>query len=373
MMKAFTNGRIFNGDVILDGHALLEQDGRVVDVVPSGSVPADTTIVDARGHLLAPAFIDLQLYGGNGLLFADHPSVESISATVEYSIRGGAAYIMPTIPTHRINIMHQGAEAVREYWSRGQKGVLGMHAEGPFLNPQKRGAHILECIQPPTIENLQTLMDGFADAIRYITIAPELFEQESLEYLQNLGIAISAGHTNATYAQALSAFKDGIHVATHLFNAMSALQHRAPGVVGAILHHNSVMSSIVVDGHHVDFPVVSIAKRLMGDRLFLITDAVTSNNDGYYQHQLKDGKFVMPDGTLSGSALTMCLAVRNCVEHAHISLEEALRMASLYPARVVKMEKRLGKFEKGYEAQIAFLDDQIEVAGTYVHEQLNWY
>jgi N-acetylglucosamine-6-phosphate deacetylase len=372
-MQAFVNGRIFTGKHFLSDHALLEDEGKVIDVVPDAQVPSNALRVDARQSLVVPAFIDLQLYGGNGMLFADHPSIESIAATVTYSIRGGAAYIMPTIPTHTIEIMHKGAEAVRAYWRSGGKAVLGMHAEGPFLNPQKRGAHILDCIQSPTLSNLQHLMQGYEDAIRFITIAPELFNDESLKYLQALGIVISAGHTNATYAEATRAFDNGLPVATHLFNAMSALQHRAPGVVGAILHHPAVRSSIVVDGHHVDYPAVTLAKRLMHERLFLITDAVTANAEGFYKHQFSDGKYVMPDGTLSGSSLTMAKAVQNCVRYADIPLEEALRMASLYPAGVMHKEKRLGRLEKGYEAQITFLDKELEVVGTYVHQQQQWY
>ena len=162
----------------------------------------------------------------------------------------------------------------------------------------------------------------------------------------------------------MEGFDHGIPVATHLYNAMSPLQHRAPGLLGAILDHPAVMASIIPDGHHVDFPAIRIAKQLMKERLFVITDAVTVTNDGHYRHQAVGDKYES-DGILSGSALTMIKAVRNLVKEAGVELAEALRMCSLYPAQVMHLDKTLGRIEKGYSASLVAIDEQLNVLKVY--------
>ena len=194
-----------------------------------------------------------------------------------------------------------------------------------------------------------------------MTLAPEQCDDAIIKLLQDNGVIVSAGHSNATYEQATTAFDKGIPVATHLFNAMSPLQHRAPGLVGAIYNHPKVMSSIVPDGIHVDFAAVRISKKIMQERLFIITDAVAETTSGEYQHIFKGDRFTLPDGTLSGSALTMMKGTRNCVEHAGIDLEEALRMASLYPAKVIGKSNKLGRIKKGYNAEMVVFDKQFNV------------
>ncbi|MFT4022399.1 MAG: amidohydrolase family protein [Flavihumibacter sp.] len=191
--------------------------------------------------------------------------------------------------------------------------------------------------------------------VKLMTIAPECFSPESLGYLQSTGIILSLGHSNASYEQAMAAFDRGIPLATHLYNAMSGLQHRAPGVVGAVFDHPRVMASVVADGYHVDAAAMRIAKKIMGDRLFLITDAVTQNTEGDYRHILSENRYVMPDGTLSGSALTMYKAVRFCVEQVGIGYDEALRMASMYPARALGIDAYHGKIAPGYWSECCVL------------------
>jgi N-acetylglucosamine-6-phosphate deacetylase len=191
-----------------------------------------------------------------------------------------------------------------------------------------------------------------------MTLAPEVVSDDIIKLLQDFGVVISMGHTNAAYAQAKSAISKGIHAATHLFNAMSPLQHRAPGVVGAIYDDENVVTSVVADGHHVDFAAIRISKAILKERIFLITDAVTENLKGGYSHRLEGDKYVIADGTLSGSALTMLKAVNNCVEKVGIPLEEALRMGSLYPAQVIGLDNQLGKIAKGYKADFIVLDTE---------------
>ena len=191
-------------------------------------------------------------------------------------------------------------------------------------------------------------MDYGKDVIKIITIAPEVCSDEVIQFLQAHNIIISAGHSNAAYHQAIQSFNKGINTATHLYNAMSPLQHREPGMVGAIFNHPTVMSSIVPDGYHVDFAAVKIAKKIMKERLFVITDAVTETSEGLYPHHLAGDRYES-NGILSGSALTMMKSVKNLVQHCDIELDEALRMCSLYPAQVLGLGD-LGKIENGYQA-----------------------
>ncbi len=196
-----------------------------------------------------------------------------------------------------------------------------------------------------------------------ITVAPEVCSHDVIQLIQSYGVVVSAGHSDGTFEQITESFDQGIITATHLFNAMSALHHRAPGMAGAILHHPNVMCSIVADGFHVDFPAISIAKKIMQHRLFFITDAVTETTEGHYPHQLAGDKYVS-NGILSGSALTMAKCVKNAVEKAGIELDEALRMASLYPAQVMGRQAYLGKIKPGYKAHFVVLNKDLEVVAT---------
>lgn len=262
--------------------------------------------------------------------------------------------------TNTYEIFYKCIDAVKDYWSKGGKGVIGLHAEGPWINKAKKGAHIEEYIHAPTLHQAKSLLEYGKNVISMITLAPEVCSTEVIELIQLYGVIISAGHSNATFAEANDGFSKGIHTATHLYNAMSPLQHRAPGMAGAIMNHSNVMSSIVPDGYHVDFAAISIAKKVMKDRLFFITDAVTETHEGPYPHQLDGDKYVS-NGILSGSALTIAKCVKNCVEKAGIELSEALRMASLYPARVMRLDKELGKIAKGYKAEFVVMDENFEV------------
>ena len=172
---------------------------------------------------------------------------------------------------------------------------------------------------------------------------------------------MSAGHTNATYREAMNGFNKGIPTATHLFNAMSPFQHREPGMVGGIFDHPRAMSSIVCDGVHVEYPAVRIAKQILKERLFFITDAVAEITEGEYKHIFKGDRYTLPDGTLSGSSLTMMQCVKNAVSHAGISLEEALRMASTYPAKLLGEHSPLGRIAKGYQCSLIVFDDDLNV------------
>lgn len=361
MPTAYTNAKFFTGESFEEGKAVLTDLGIITDVVDADAIPHGYTKIDLDGENVAPAFIDLQIYGGNGKMFSEDPGIESIQRTYDYCLTGGASHFMITVATNTMDVMLRSIEAVRAYWQNGGKGLLGLHLEGPYLNPAKKGAHVESLIKPPTLEEVKMLIEKGGDVIKMITIAPELCPDEVLEFLCEHVMVVSAGHTNATYEQAQAAFGKGIPVATHLFNAMTGFQHRAPGVVGAIFNDANAMSSIVCDGVHVDFAAVRVAKTVMEERLFYITDAVTETNDAVYPHVFKGDRFTLPDGTLSGSALTMIKCVKNGIEKVGICLEESLRMASQYPGSLLLKEMQIGKIEENYLAQFVVMDDDYNV------------
>ena len=362
MPTAYINGKIYTGTSVESNKAILVQDHVITDVVETDAVPSMYMKKDLQGLNIAPSFIDMQIYGGNGRMFSHELNIESLQSTYEYCRAGGCSHFMITMATNTIEKFLQGFEVIRKYWEQGGKGLLGLHLEGPYINTVKRGAHLQDCVKKPTIEEVAMLLEKGKGVFRMMTLAPEQCDNAIIQLLLQHNILVSAGHTNATYQQAMKGFEIGIPAATHLFNAMSALQHREPGMVGAIFNHPAVMSSIVCDGVHVDYAAVRIGKREMGERLFFITDAVAETTTGEYQHLFKGDRYALPDGTLSGSALTMLQCVRNGVQHVGIDLAEALRMASTFPARLLP-DLKLGKIEKGYQADFVIFDDALNIAG----------
>lgn len=361
MLQAFTNATIFTGSAIEIGKTILVNDNVISDIVPDSDIPAGYQVEDLKGLNLAPAFIDLQIYGGNGKMLSQDLNIESIQSTYEYCLQGGASHFMITMATNSIEKFLKGMEVVKAYWNAGGKGLLGLHLEGPYLNPVKRGAHIESYIKKPTVDEINILLDKGRDVVRMITVAPEVCSDEVLDLLLKNILVVSAGHTNAKYGEANHGFNRGIPAATHLFNAMSPLQHRDPGMVGAIFNHPLVLSSLVCDGVHVDYAAVIIAKKIMETRLFYITDAVAETLKGEYQHLYKGDRYTLPDGTLSGSSLTMMQAVKNGVEQAGIPLDESLRMASAYPAKLIERKFQLGKIERGSAAHFVLFDGELNV------------
>jgi N-acetylglucosamine-6-phosphate deacetylase len=363
---AFITREIFTGHEMQTGKAVLVNEGTIVDIVPAKLVPAGYRVRELPGYMLAPAFVDLQIYGGNGKLFSAEMTTESLEAVYEYCLAGGCTQFMITLATNSIEKFVRGLEVARQYRNNGGKGLLGVHLEGPYINPVKKGAHLEKFIKKPTLDELEHLLHCGRELFKMMTLAPEQCDRAAIELLLRNGVIVSAGHSNATYEQAIDGFYQGIPAATHLFNAMSPLQGRQPGMVGAIYDHNDVRGSVVCDGVHVDFASVRISKKIMQDRLFFITDAVSEVAYGEYVHVFKGDRYTLPDGTLSGSALTMLQAVRNGVEKVGIPLPEALRMASLYPATVIGAQNRWGVIQPGAKADLVVLDEQLNLLQVIV-------
>lgn len=363
MSIAYTNATIYTGNTVETGKAVLTNNNTIVDIIQQDAIPSQYEQVNLNGLSVAPALIDLQIYGGNRKLFSEELSIAALEATHQYCLSGGCSHFMITMATNTIEKFLKGMEVAKAYQEQGGKGLLGVHLEGPYINPVKRGAHLESCIKTPTAQEINRLLEKGKGIFKMMTLAPEQCHTKLIDLLLQEGILVSAGHSNATYKQATQAFDKGIPLATHLYNAMSPFQHREPGMVGAIFDHPAVQSSIVCDGIHVNYTAVKIAKRLMKERLFFITDAVAEAMIGEYRHIYKNDHYDLPDGTLSGSALTMMQCVKNGVEQVGIPLDEALRMASTYPANFIK-DKKLGKIEKGYEASMIVFDDTFKVQQT---------
>ena len=355
MQAVFTADKIFTGSDWLPDHAIVTENDLIVDVLPTVSL-SDDVVIKKLSPMIVPSFIDVQIYGAGKKLFATYPTADSLEKLYEHCVAGGTHYFLPTAATNTMEVFYKCIDAIKKYWQQNGKGVLGLHIEGPWINKIKRGAHIESLIHSPTLDEVKELLAYGKGVIKIITLAPEVCSKEVVDCILSNDIIISAGHSNATFAEATNAFENGIEAATHLFNAMSPLHHRKPGLPGAIMQHHSVMASIIPDGYHVDFEIVSIAKKIMNERLFIITDAVTETNEGMYPHQLAGDKYES-NGILSGSALTMIKAVKNLVDKCGIEFTEALRMASLYPARLLGMTDHLGMIKKGYSADVIFLNE----------------
>lgn len=366
MKKAFKAATIYTGTDVLNNHAIVVDSCIIHSIIPSVALHDDIPYTDYGTASITAPFIDLQIYGAFGNLLAVNPTPQTLSDTYRYCLEGGAAYFLPTVATNTFSVFEQCIDAVQQYWQQGGKGVMGLHVEGPWINPLKKGAHVTEAIEKPAVDAVKRLLDRGKDIIKIITLAPELCSKEIFDLIRSYGVIISAGHSNASFNEAMYAFDNGVTAATHLFNAMSGLMHREPGMVGACFEHSSVKASIIADGWHVDFNAIKIAKRIMGDRLFAITDAVTETSSGYYQHAFKEDHYEA-NGVLSGSALTMMKSAKNLHEKAGISKEEALRMCNLYPAKLIGRHDEMGLLKKNYPAEFIVFDDEWNVIDRILH------
>ncbi|WP_443937612.1 N-acetylglucosamine-6-phosphate deacetylase [Pedobacter sp. MW01-1-1] len=342
------------------------QDNQLINAVDisidKGLISAiKTTDYGAQSDTLTvPGFIDLQIYGAAGRLFSADPTIESLTIIENELLKNGTTGFLICLATNTPEVFNTCIQTVKEH-AKNAKNCLGLHLEGPFLNPKRRGAHIENFIRKATLDEIKELLDFGDGSIKMMTLAPELQDDAVIRYLLDHQVVLSLGHSDASYEQATAAYNQGIQSTTHLFNAMSPIHHRQPGIPTALYNHPTAKASIIVDNEHVSYEVVKFSKKLLKERLFLITDAVTECATGPYQHQLKGEKFVMPDGTLSGSSLTMLQAVKNCVHHCDISLPEALKMATQYPAELIGIDHLTGTITQNHQANLVLLDQNLHI------------
>ncbi|HYG88066.1 MAG TPA: N-acetylglucosamine-6-phosphate deacetylase [Azospirillum sp.] len=377
-MDALVNITIHTGDAVLSDSAVLIDGDSVAGTVPRAEVPTGAAVHDLGGGVLAPGFIDAQVNGGGGVLFNDRPDRDAIRRIVAAHRRFGTTALLPTFITDSRDMRRRAVDAVAAALADGEPGVLGLHLEGPHIDRERRGVHDARFIGPPNDEDLY-LMTRLGPGRTLVTLAPETVPAETIRTLAARGVRVSAGHTAATWEQAQAGIAAGVSGFTHLYNAMSPLGHREPGAVGAALAEDSVWCGIVVDGHHVHDAAVRLAwKAKPRGKLFLVTDAmppvgvppsdIMAGDFQLYGQTVtvRDGRCVSADGRLAGSALDMATAVRNCVRRIGIPLEEALRMASTYPAEFLGVDDRRGRIAPGMAADLVHLDGDLTPRATWV-------
>ncbi|ELI6450044.1 N-acetylglucosamine-6-phosphate deacetylase [Photobacterium damselae] len=366
-MYAITNVNVFDGVEIHHNQIIIIENDTITKVI-SNDKTMDMQLpdvqIDGKGYLATAGFIDLQLNGCGGVLLNTEPSLKTLDIMNKTNLKTGTTQFLPTFITSDQQAMENIVSIVGELDQPETHGVLGLHLEGPFISIEKKGAHRQEFIRELDLPTARFFAQN-ADKIRVLTVAPENTSQEAIDIVRNAGITVSLGHTNATYTQVCE--KNGLEMATHLYNAMTPLGSREPGVVGYIFDKKP-HAGIIVDGIHADYPSVRIAHQLMGEKLFMVTDAVTPAGTDMTEYDMAgvkayvtNGKCHYEDGTIAGAAITMIEGVRNLIQHVGLSREEALRMASLYPAKAIKIDDSYGKITEGYKANIVLLNDNNQV------------
>jgi N-acetylglucosamine-6-phosphate deacetylase len=372
--QALIAGTIFDGTEWHSGSALLVEGDAVTGIVPAGDVPAGTSRIDA-GALLAPGFVDLQVNGGGGIMFNDAPEVDAIARVCRTHARLGTTALMATVVTDRPDVSRRMVDAGSEAAQRAVPGFLGVHLEGPHLSVARKGAHDASLIRPLDAEALAFLINARGKLPHLlVTLAPESASAASVLALAKAGVIVSLGHSDAAYDTATEYAAAGATLATHLFNAMSQLESRRPGIVGAVLSDGGLSAGLIADGVHVHPVTIATAlraKRAPG-RLFLVSDAVatagsdiTSFNMAGRRVTRANGRLTLEDGTLAGADTTMAASLRFLHRVVGVDLGEALRMASVYPADAIGA-LRHGRLTPGARADAVALTTELEVTAAWI-------
>jgi N-acetylglucosamine-6-phosphate deacetylase len=371
MAEALVNARVMLPSGLRDDVCVVI-DGADIRAV-SSSPPADARRIDLGGRVLLPGFIDVQVNGGGGALFNDSPTVETIATIAAAHRRFGTTGLLPTLISDDLSVVEAAIAATDAAIEAGVPGVLGIHIEGPFLSPARHGIHLTSKLRP--LED--DLVDLLASARRgktVVTLAPEHASPAQVARLREAGVIVSAGHSDADYATVRAAIDAGLTGFTHLFNAMSQLANRAPGMVGAALEDDSTYAGVIVDGLHLHPATLRVAIRAKGaDHLMLVTDAMPSvgSDAGEFMLQgrriTRDGDMLKSaDGVLAGSTLTMAAAVANMIEQGRVTLRQAAAMASATPARFLGLADRTGAIAAGLRADLVALDDDFTVTESWI-------
>ncbi|MBD9373036.1 N-acetylglucosamine-6-phosphate deacetylase [Rhizobium sp. ARZ01] len=373
---AITGARIFDGDLWHDDRVLLIEDGKVAGIVDNDEIPATAVRTSMDGCRIVPGFVDLQVNGGGGVLLNEQPDVDGIRTVCAAHARFGTTALLPTLITDTREIAIRTIAAGVAAREANVPGFLGLHLEGPHLSIARKGAHDPKLIRPMEADDLARTIEarGRLEAL-LMTVAPENVNNEQIATLADAGVTVSLGHSDSTYATVNAAVAAGARMMTHLFNAMSPLGHREPGMVGGALDLGHINAGLIADGFHVDAISIGVAMRAKKGpgRIFLVTDAMspigtdmtsfTLNGRKIYR---KDGRLTLADGTLAGADIDMISCVRFMHEQVGLELEEALRMASLYPAEAIGMTGRKGRLTHGHDADFTVLDDSLDIRATYI-------
>ena len=372
-MLALVNGRVLQGHHFADGLAVLVDGARIAAVVPETEVPGAAERQDLAGARLAPGLIDVQVNGGGDALFNDDPSVATIRRIGAAHARFGTTGFLPTLISDDLDVIRAGIAAVDDAIAQGVPGALGIHIEGPFINVARKGIHAAHKIRTLDEKGLEVLtLPGRGK--RLVTLAPELVEPAAIARLVAAGVTVAAGHTAATYAEVRAAIDAGLSGVTHLFNAMSPLQGREPGAVGAALSADEVWCSLIVDGLHVDPVTLKLALRCKPiERFLLVSDAMPPTGGQDEQFTLdgrvirrEGGRLLDDDGTLAGADLDMLAAVRNAHDLLGVPIPQALAMASTHPAQFIRLDGELGTIAAGQRASMIAIGADWTLQGCWI-------
>ncbi|RDL49374.1 N-acetylgalactosamine-6-phosphate deacetylase [Ensifer sp. M14] len=374
--KAIIGARLFDGIEWHDGAALLIEAGRVKAIGAAGDVPADATVIDTHGLLLVPGFIDLQVNGGGGALLNAQPTLDSIRQICSAHAKFGTTALLPTLITDTREVRSATIAAGLQAKAAGVPGFLGLHLEGPHLSVARKGAHDPALIRPMDDADLQEMLDcARALGVLMVTVAPENATKEQVRALADAGAVVSLGHTDVGYETAVSYAKAGAKTVTHLFNAMSGLGHREPGVVGAALATGTLHAGLIADGYHVDPASMGVALRAKTGpgQIFLVTDAMSPIGTDMTSFELNGreilrhgGRLTLADGTLAGADIDMLSSVRFVHEKLGLPVEEALRMASAYPADAMGLSSHKGRLLPGADADFVLLTPKLAMGSTWI-------
>ena len=365
--------RIFDGHRWYAQAAVLVREGRIAGLAPWGEVSADWQRTQLpAGAFLAPGFIDLQVNGGGGILLNDQPTADAMCAIARAHRRYGTTGCLPTLISDTREQMRTAIAAARSV--AGRDGIVGLHLEGPFISPQRPGVHRPDRIAKPDQRDLEQLCELAGAGRSLVTLAPECVPGGFIRTLASAGVRISIGHSEASAAQVAQAVADGATGVTHLFNAMPPLTARAPGIIGATLAEKQLTAGLIADGIHVDPVSIRAAFAAKGgDRIALVTDAmptIGTEQDRFdlmgRTIKLARGRLTTEEGTLAGAHLDMASAVRNAVKLAHVPLDEALRAASLTPARFLGLDNERGMLVAGARADLVALTEELKVVATWI-------
>ncbi|OBZ97122.1 N-acetylglucosamine-6-phosphate deacetylase [Pararhizobium polonicum] len=376
VQTAIVEARIFDGQSWHDDHALLLDGATIAGILPRKNLPAGTETIAARDQLLVPGFIDLQVNGGGGVMLNDRQDADAIRTICAAHAQFGTTALLPTLITDTFEVRARTIAGGRQAKAEGVPGFLGLHLEGPHLSVARKGAHDPALIRPMDQADLDAMLDC-ADAFdaMMVTVAPENATAAQVKALADAGIVASLGHTDTGYQTVLAYAQAGARTVTHLFNAMSPLGHREPGVVGAALDIGSLYAGIIADGFHVDPVSMGIALRAKNGpgRIFIVTDAMStigSDQTSFFLNGReifrKDGRLTLADGTLAGADIDMLSSVRFAHEKLNLPLDEALRMASAYPADAIGITARKGRLLPGLDADFVLLTKGLEMASTWI-------
>lgn len=369
---------LITADKVFDGQRFLTQAS--VEVANGQIVAVHDEVMPGAIYykgVLTAGFIDYHVNGGGGLLFNFDPVAETLSTMLMAHAKFGTTAILPTLITDNINTMVAAADAVASARKSNATGILGIHFEGPHLSVPKKGVHIESFIRPIS-EHEHALFSRTDLGVKLITLAPENVPDQDISTLLENDVKVSIGHTNADYDRAMMAIELGADGFTHLFNAMSPFASREPGVLGAALTADSAFCGIILDGHHMHYTSAKLAhKAKPKGKLLIVTDAMSTIGsdqkgfDFFGIEVVQEGdKLTTKEGTLAGSALDMVTAVKNAVEHVGIELDEALNMASLYPAQYLGVSEKMGSIQVGKQADLIIINDQFQVSNTWIAGEL---